>query len=99
MTFLKKQVLFGSESYKHQRPTTYLSTNTYEEVNLKQEAKPKIDQIISIELRIPDRDMAKQIMKRTILLLESTAKNTSSEDERRQALQCVAAIKRDNSFL
>lgn len=73
--------------------------NTYQEVNIAQEANPTTDQLISIELRIPDRDMAKQIMVRTILLLESTARNTNSEDERRQALQCIAAIKRDNPSL
>uniref|UniRef100_A0A8D8JPW5 (northern house mosquito) hypothetical protein n=1 Tax=Culex pipiens TaxID=7175 RepID=A0A8D8JPW5_CULPI len=97
MASLRKKVLLEGEP--HQHLTTSHPTNIYQEVNLAQEANPTTDQLISIELRILDRDMAKQIMVRTILLLESTAKNTNSEDERRQALLCIAAIKQDNPSL
>uniref|UniRef100_A0A8D8CRL1 (northern house mosquito) hypothetical protein n=1 Tax=Culex pipiens TaxID=7175 RepID=A0A8D8CRL1_CULPI len=54
---------------------------------------------ITVELRIPDADMAKKIMHRTIQLLEETARTTSCEVERQQAEECVRLILRDNPTL
>ncbi|KAL1397123.1 hypothetical protein pipiens_009999 [Culex pipiens pipiens] len=54
---------------------------------------------IEIQLRIPDQQMAKQIMDRTIALLEKTAIETEDPVEKQQALQCIQLIRRDNPQL
>lgn len=51
---------------------------------------------IEIQLRIPDQNMAKQIMDKTIKLLQDTANSTTFEHEREQALACIKLIRRDN---
>lgn len=43
--------------------------------------------------------MAKQILDRTIALLQKTAEETSDPDEKEQALQCIKLIYRDNRKL
>lgn len=54
---------------------------------------------IEIQLRIPDQQMAKQIMDKTIALLQKTAKETADPNEKAQALQCIQLIRRDNPQL
>uniref|UniRef100_A0A8D8FSJ4 (northern house mosquito) hypothetical protein n=1 Tax=Culex pipiens TaxID=7175 RepID=A0A8D8FSJ4_CULPI len=56
-------------------------------------------QKIQIEMRIPDREMARSVMLRTIQLLQDTAKTTKSLLEKEQALECIELIKRDNPTL
>lgn len=54
---------------------------------------------IEIQLRIPDQLMAKQIMDKTIALLQKTAEETTDLSERDQALECIQLIRRDNPQL
>lgn len=54
---------------------------------------------IEIQLRIPDQLMAKQIMDKTIALLQKTAEETTDPAEKVQALECIQLIRRDNPQL
>lgn len=54
---------------------------------------------IEIQLRIPDQLMAKQIMDKTIDLLQKTAEETTDPAEKEQALECIQLIRRDNPQL
>lgn len=64
--------------------------------NNKPIVQPSGSDRIEIQLRIPDQHMAKQIMDKTIALLNRTADETSDPNEKIQALQCIDLIYRDN---
>lgn len=63
------------------------------------QAQPSGSERIEIQLRIPDQHMAKQIMDKTIALLQQTANETADPNEKAQALQCIQLIRRDNPQL
>uniref|UniRef100_A0A8D8I349 (northern house mosquito) hypothetical protein n=1 Tax=Culex pipiens TaxID=7175 RepID=A0A8D8I349_CULPI len=54
---------------------------------------------IEILLKIPDPEMARAILYKTINLLQETANKTEDLAEKDQALHCIALIKRDNASL
>lgn len=62
-------------------------------------AQPSGSDRIEIQLRIPDQLMAKQIMDKTIALLQKTAEETADPAEKEQALECIQLIRRDNPQL
>ncbi|KAL1396003.1 hypothetical protein pipiens_010831 [Culex pipiens pipiens] len=72
---------------------------TKQQQGTKLNAEPSGSDRIEIQLRIPDQLMAKQIMDKTIALLENTAAETADENEKAQALQCIKLIYRDNPHL
>lgn len=53
-------------------------------------------QRIEVELRVANQQVARQIMDRTIQLLQTTAEKSSCSKERQEALDCIERIQKDN---
>lgn len=77
-----------------------------EEMNLNDDAASVVKTVakgssdrIEIELKIPSVEMARQLMYKTIEILQNNADTTTNADDREQALHCIELIKRDNAAL
>lgn len=62
--------------------------------------QPGQSERVEINLRIPNKTMAEQIADKTIQLLQATIDNEATTDQdRRQCIQCIELIRRGNPHL